>query len=46
MVDTPFFDEPKPGALTGDDVAEAVVYALEQPHRVSVREVYLTPGEV
>jgi len=45
MVDTPFFDEPKPGALTSEDVAEAVVYALEQPHRVAVREIFLTPGE-
>ncbi len=43
MVDTPFFDEPKPGALTGEQVAAAAIYALEQPEGVNVREVYLTP---
>ncbi|MEM1371972.1 MAG: SDR family NAD(P)-dependent oxidoreductase, partial [Pseudomonadota bacterium] len=43
MVDTPFFDQPKPGALTADDVARAVVYALEQPPRVNIREVFMTP---
>ncbi len=43
MVDTPFFDEPKPQALTANDVAAAVVYALEQPARVNVGEVIVTP---
>jgi NADP-dependent 3-hydroxy acid dehydrogenase YdfG len=43
MVDTPFFDEPKPGALTGADVARAALYALEQPERVNVGEVFVTP---
>ena len=43
MVDTPFFDEPKPGALTGEDVARAVVHALEQPAHVNTGEVFLTP---
>jgi len=43
MVDTPFFDEPKPGALTAEDVARAVVHALEQPARVNTGEVFLTP---
>jgi NADP-dependent 3-hydroxy acid dehydrogenase YdfG len=45
MVDTPFFDEPKPGALTSEQVAEAVVYALDQPHGVTIREVFLTPTD-
>jgi len=43
MVDTPFFDEPKPGALTGEDVARAVAYALDQPAHVNTGEVFLTP---
>lgn len=43
LVDTPFFDEPKPQGLTAEDVASAVVYALEQPERVAVGEVYLMP---
>lgn len=42
-VDTPFFDSPKPQGLTAEDVAAAVVYALEQPGRVAVGEVYLMP---
>ena len=44
MVDTAFFDTPKPAALHAADVAEAVMFAIEQPPRVAVREVYLTPG--
>ena len=44
MVDTPFFDEPKPQGLTAEDVAGAVVYALEQPASVNVNEVLLTPN--
>lgn len=43
MVDTPFFDEPKPGALTAEDVAAAVAHALAQPPHVNTREVFLTP---
>ena len=43
LVDTPFFDEPKPQGLTAEDVARAAVYALEQPAEVNVGEVYLTP---
>lgn len=43
MVDTPFFDETRPGMLQAEDVAGAVVYALEQPARVAVGEVYLMP---
>ncbi len=44
MVDTPFFDTPKPGALTAEDVAEAVMYAVQQPHRVGIREILMTPN--
>jgi len=43
MVDTPFFDEPKPKMLQAEDVARAVLYALEQPPRVAVGEVYMMP---
>jgi NADP-dependent 3-hydroxy acid dehydrogenase YdfG len=43
MVDTPFFDERKSDALLAEDVAAAAVYALEQPARVAVGEVYLMP---
>ena len=43
MVDTPFFDSPKPDGLTAEDVAEAMMFALSQPPRVNVREVHVTP---
>jgi NADP-dependent 3-hydroxy acid dehydrogenase YdfG len=43
LVDTPFFDSPKPDGLQADDVARAVLYALEQPARVNVGEVLVTP---
>lgn len=43
MVDTPFFDEPKPQALNAEDVANAVMYALAQPAEVNVGEVLLSP---
>ncbi len=44
MVDTPFFGSPKPDAMKAQDIAGAVMFALEQPPRVNVREVYMTPG--
>lgn len=43
MVDTPFFDEPKPDKLQAADVAAAVMLALESPPRCAVREVFLMP---
>jgi NADP-dependent 3-hydroxy acid dehydrogenase YdfG len=43
MVDTPFFDEPKPDKLQPDDVAQAVLYALEADPRCAVNEVFLMP---
>ncbi|MEO1328144.1 MAG: SDR family oxidoreductase [Pseudomonadota bacterium] len=43
MVDTPFFDDPKPQALTADKVAEAALFALEQPPEVRVGEIFITP---
>ncbi|MGK7752005.1 MULTISPECIES: SDR family oxidoreductase [unclassified Roseovarius] len=43
MVDTPFFDEAKPDKLKPEDIANAVVYALEQPRRADVREMVVMP---
>ena len=43
MVDTPFFDERKSDALHPEHVAAAAIYALEQPARVAIGEVYLMP---
>ena len=43
MVDTPFFDSPKPDGLDADAVADAVLYALSQPKGVSVGEILVTP---
>lgn len=45
MVDTPFFDEPKPDKLQPEDVAAAVLHALEAPARCAVREVFLMPND-
>ncbi|HET9154168.1 MAG TPA: SDR family oxidoreductase [Solirubrobacterales bacterium] len=44
MVDTPFFEN-RPGAraLQDGDVANAVVYALEQPEGVDVNEILIRP---
>lgn len=44
MVDTPFFDEPKPKALHVDDVARAVMYAVSQPPHVDVSELRIVPN--
>jgi NADP-dependent 3-hydroxy acid dehydrogenase YdfG len=43
MVDTPFFDEPKPDALRPDDVARSAVFALQQPASVDVHELVVLP---
>jgi NADP-dependent 3-hydroxy acid dehydrogenase YdfG len=44
MVDTPFFEN-SPGeyALRDDDIARAVIYALEQPPGVDVNEILIRP---
>lgn len=44
MVNTPFFDEPKPDKLDPQDVADAVLYAINAEPRNSVREIYLMPA--
>lgn len=43
MVDTPFFDDPKPDALKPGDTARAVIYALTQPAHVDVHELMILP---
>jgi NADP-dependent 3-hydroxy acid dehydrogenase YdfG len=44
MVDTPFFDKPpKMEALQADDIARAVLYAVQQPPHVDVNELLIRP---
>jgi NADP-dependent 3-hydroxy acid dehydrogenase YdfG len=43
MVRTPFFDTPPQNALEPDDIARAVMYAVEQPPHVDVNEVLVRP---
>lgn len=43
MVDTPFFDDPKPDALRPDDIARSVLYAVSQPANVDVHEMLVMP---
>ncbi|MDX6615629.1 MAG: hypothetical protein QOD60_720 [Solirubrobacterales bacterium] len=44
MTDTPFFDsKPKLRALEPEDIARAVLFALEQPEHVDVNEVLIRP---
>jgi NADP-dependent 3-hydroxy acid dehydrogenase YdfG len=43
MVNTPFFDEAKPDKLDPQDVAAAVLFAIEANQRNNVREIYLMP---
>ncbi|EKE84392.1 SDR family oxidoreductase [Idiomarina xiamenensis] len=45
MVNTPFFDEAKPDKLAADDVADAVLFALQAEPRNCVREIYLMPAK-
>jgi NADP-dependent 3-hydroxy acid dehydrogenase YdfG len=43
MVDTPFFDAPVSDALESDDIARAVMYAVDQPPHVDVNEILVRP---
>ncbi len=43
MVNTPFFDNPKPDKLAPEDIAASVMFALDAPPRANVREVFIMP---
>ena len=43
MVDTPFFDAPKPQALRPRDVAKAFMYVIGQPENVDVASLLIRP---
>ena len=45
MVDTAFFDEPKPEKLQPEDIADALVFALSQRKTSAVREIHLMPND-
>ncbi len=45
MVDTAFFDEGKPTKIQPEDVADAVLFALEQPKTAAVREIHIMPND-
>jgi NADP-dependent 3-hydroxy acid dehydrogenase YdfG len=43
MVDTPFFDNRPSGALSPDDIARTVLFAVSQPPHVDVNEILVRP---
>jgi NADP-dependent 3-hydroxy acid dehydrogenase YdfG len=43
MVDTDFFDTPKPDKLKAEDIAAAVIFAVNAAPRANVREIFITP---
>jgi NADP-dependent 3-hydroxy acid dehydrogenase YdfG len=43
MTDTPFFDQRPSAALSADDIARAVLYAVAQPPHVDVNEILVRP---
>jgi len=43
MTDTPFFDEQPADALSADDIARAVMYAVGEPPHVDVNEILVRP---
>jgi len=42
-VDTPFFERPPSDALTADDVARAVMFAVSQPPHMDINEILVRP---
>ena len=43
MVDTPFFDNRPSNALEPDDIARAIMFAVQQPPHVDVNEILIRP---
>jgi NADP-dependent 3-hydroxy acid dehydrogenase YdfG len=43
MVDTPFFDNRPSNALAPDDIARAIMFAVQQPPHVDVNEILIRP---
>jgi NADP-dependent 3-hydroxy acid dehydrogenase YdfG len=43
MTDTPFFENKPEGALQAEDIARAVLFALEQPPGVDINEMLIRP---
>ena len=43
MVDTPFFSEPKPDKIQPEDIARAVIFALDQSETSDLREMFIMP---
>jgi NADP-dependent 3-hydroxy acid dehydrogenase YdfG len=43
MTDTPFFDQRPQDALSDEDIARAVIYAISQPPHVDVNEILIRP---
>jgi len=44
VVDTPFFDVPRPGNLKAEDVAELVLFTLSRPAHVQLPELAIVPA--
>ena len=43
MTDTPFFDDRPKSALEADDIARAVMFAVQQPAHVDINEILVRP---
>jgi len=44
VVNTEFFDSPKPDKLQPEDVASAVIHAISAPPHVAIHEIFLMPN--
>jgi len=45
VVDTPFFAEPEPVTIEAEDIARAILFALQQPQHVDVNEIVVRPTD-
>jgi NADP-dependent 3-hydroxy acid dehydrogenase YdfG len=45
VVDTPFFPEPEPVTIEAEDIARAIIYAIDQPPQVDVNEIVIRPTD-